>query len=52
MKLNVSWWAVLGFLVGGCAQHQVSQGGAQDFEPLPLHDTASSQPDPLSQVPK
>lgn len=52
MKLNVGLWAVLGLLAGGCAQHQVSQGGAQDFEPLPLHDTASSDTDPLSHLPK
>jgi hypothetical protein len=52
MKCNVSLWAVLGLLAGGCAQHQVSQGGAQDFEPLPLQDTASSDSDPLSHLSK
>lgn len=52
MKLKISLWALAGLLACGCAQHQVSQGSAQDFEPLPLRDTAASDLDPLGQFPK
>jgi hypothetical protein len=42
MKLKVVLWAAAGLLAGGCAQQQASRGGAFDFSPLPLRDTATS----------
>ena len=42
MNFKLGLWAAVGLLVGGCAQQQASQGGASDFEPLPIRDTVSS----------
>lgn len=42
MNYKLALWTAVGLLAGGCAQQQASQGGAYDFEPLPLRDTASS----------
>jgi hypothetical protein len=39
MNYKLALWAAVGLLAVGCAQQQVSQGGAADFEPLPVRDT-------------
>ncbi len=50
MKSKFALWAALSFFAGGCAQQQVNQGGSQDFAPLPLHGTATNNPDSASHV--
>jgi hypothetical protein len=42
MKHKLALWTAVGLLVVGCAQQQASQGGASDFEPLPIRDTVSN----------
>lgn len=52
MNYKLALWAAVGLLAGGCAQQQANQGGASDFEPLPIRDTISSDGTPLSATPK
>jgi hypothetical protein len=42
MNYKLTLWAAVGLVVGGCAQQQVGQGSASDFEPLPIRDTVSN----------
>ena len=39
MNYKLALCAAVSLLVGGCAQQQANQGGASDFEPLPIRDT-------------
>jgi hypothetical protein len=52
MKRKLALSAMVGLLAGSCAQQQARQGGAYDFEPLPLHDTASNDGLPSNATPK
>jgi len=52
MKHKLALWAAVVLLVAGCAQRQASQGGASDFEPLPIRNTASNDGAPPGTTPK